>query len=153
MRAQSCPTLYNPIDCNPPGSSVHGIYQARTLEWVAFPTLWDLPEPGTEPTSIVSPALAGVSLPTVPPRKPNSLPIWELPPVASLLAAFHILLSSYLFLASKFPDSVTLFCKIVFDEQIFFQNTSFSFFVLFSECCVSLLHVHLMERRLSAIFT
>ena len=34
--AQSCPTLCNPMDCNPPGSSVHGIFQARILEWVAI---------------------------------------------------------------------------------------------------------------------
>ena len=34
--AQSCPTLYGPMDCGPPGSSVHGIFQARTLEWVAI---------------------------------------------------------------------------------------------------------------------
>ena len=33
---QSCPTLYNPIDGSPPGSSVPGILQARTLEWVAI---------------------------------------------------------------------------------------------------------------------
>ena len=34
--AQSCPTLCNPMDCSPPGSSVHGIFQARILEWVAI---------------------------------------------------------------------------------------------------------------------
>ena len=34
--AQSCPTLCDPIDCSPPGSSVHGIFQARVLEWVAI---------------------------------------------------------------------------------------------------------------------
>ena len=33
--AQLCPTLCDPMDCSPPGSSVHGISQARTLEWVA----------------------------------------------------------------------------------------------------------------------
>ena len=33
----SCPTLCDPMDCSPPGSSVHGILQARILEWVAFP--------------------------------------------------------------------------------------------------------------------
>ena len=33
---QSCPTLCDPIDENPPGSSVPGILQARTLEWVAI---------------------------------------------------------------------------------------------------------------------
>ena len=35
--AQSCPSLFNPMDCSPPGSSVHGILQARILEWVAIP--------------------------------------------------------------------------------------------------------------------
>ena len=34
--AQSCPTLCNSVDCSPPGSSVHGLLQARTLEWVAI---------------------------------------------------------------------------------------------------------------------
>ena len=35
--AQSCPTLCDPMDCNPPGFSVHGNLQARILEWVAIP--------------------------------------------------------------------------------------------------------------------
>ena len=35
---QLCPTLCNPMDCNPPGSSGHGILQARILEWVAMPS-------------------------------------------------------------------------------------------------------------------
>ena len=34
---RSCPTLCDPMDCSPPGSSVHGILQARILEWVAIP--------------------------------------------------------------------------------------------------------------------
>ena len=43
--AQSCPTRSDPMDCSPRGSSVHGIFQARVLEWVAmafseFPALW-----------------------------------------------------------------------------------------------------------------
>ena len=33
---QSCPTLCDPMDCSPPGSSIHGIFQARVLEWVAI---------------------------------------------------------------------------------------------------------------------
>jgi len=33
---QSCLTLCDPMDCNPPGSSIHGIFQARILEWVAI---------------------------------------------------------------------------------------------------------------------
>ena len=36
--AQSCPTLCGPMDCSPPGSSVHGILQARILEWVVMPS-------------------------------------------------------------------------------------------------------------------
>ena len=35
--AQSCPTLSDPMDCSPPGSFVHGIFQARILEWIAIP--------------------------------------------------------------------------------------------------------------------
>ena len=34
--SQSCPTLSDPMDCSPPGSSVHGIFQARGLEWVVI---------------------------------------------------------------------------------------------------------------------
>ena len=36
VKVKSCPTLCDPVDCNPPGSSVHGILQARILEWVAI---------------------------------------------------------------------------------------------------------------------
>ena len=45
--------------CNLPGSSVHGILQARILEWVAMPSSGDLPDPGTEPASLTSPGLVG----------------------------------------------------------------------------------------------
>ena len=34
--AQACPTLSDPMDCNPPGSSIHGIFQARVPEWGAI---------------------------------------------------------------------------------------------------------------------
>ena len=34
--AQSCPTLSDPMDCSIPGSSIHGIFQARVLEWIAI---------------------------------------------------------------------------------------------------------------------
>ena len=44
------------MDCNPPGSSVHGIPQARILEWAAISFSGDLPDPGIEPRSS---ALAG----------------------------------------------------------------------------------------------
>ena len=50
--AQSGPTLCNPRDCSSPGSSVHGILQARILEWVAISFPGDLPDPGIEPRSL-----------------------------------------------------------------------------------------------------
>ena len=46
------------MDCSLPGSSVHGILQARILEWVASPPPGDLPDPGIEPLFLTSPALA-----------------------------------------------------------------------------------------------
>ena len=51
---QSCLTLCNPMDCSLPGSSVHGILQARILEWVAL-----VPDPGIQLSSLRSPAMAG----------------------------------------------------------------------------------------------
>ena len=60
---QSCLTLCNPVDCSPPGSSVHGIPQARILEWVChFPPPGNLPNPGIGPKALVSPALQADSL-------------------------------------------------------------------------------------------
>ena len=38
--AQSCPTLRDPMDCSLLGSSVHGIFQARVLEWGAIALIW-----------------------------------------------------------------------------------------------------------------
>ena len=57
---QLCPALCDLMDCSPPGSSVHGILQARTLEWVPCPLPGDLPDPGVKPAS---PALQMNSLP------------------------------------------------------------------------------------------
>ena len=50
--ARSCPILCEPMDCNPPGTSVHGILQARRLEWVAMP-----PSRGIFPTQGWNPHL------------------------------------------------------------------------------------------------
>ena len=61
--AQSCPTLCDLMDC-----TVHGILQARILEWVAVPSPGNLPNPGIEPSS---PALQVDSLPAEPPGKPS----------------------------------------------------------------------------------
>ena len=58
--SQLCPTLFNPMDY------IHGILQARILEWVAFPSPGDLPNPGIEPRS---PVLQVDSLPAEPQGK------------------------------------------------------------------------------------
>ena len=73
LLAQLCPTLCDPVDYSPPGSSVHGILQPRILEWVAMPSPGDLPDSEMEPTSPVSPALAGRFFTTEPPGKDNPM--------------------------------------------------------------------------------
>ena len=51
--AQSCATLSDPMDCNLPGSSVHGVFQARVLEWgaIAFSNL--APDMSSNPPKVV----------------------------------------------------------------------------------------------------
>ena len=49
--AQSCLTLCDPVGCSPPGSSVHGILQARIPNGLPCPPPGDLPNPGIEPRS------------------------------------------------------------------------------------------------------
>ena len=44
--AQSYPTLSDPMDCSPPGSSIHGIFQARVLEWGAIAFSEEMPRKG-----------------------------------------------------------------------------------------------------------
>ena len=77
---QLAPTPYDPMDCSPPGSSVHGILQARILEWVAMPSSRgsSRPKDGISVSYLLN-WQAG-SLPLVPPRKltfnlPRILPI------------------------------------------------------------------------------
>ena len=68
---QSCLTLCDPMDCSPPGSSVHGILQARTLEWVAISSSRELfPTQGSNLGLLY---LQADSLPSEPPGKPNIL--------------------------------------------------------------------------------
>ena len=59
--------LCDPMDCSLPGSSIHGIFQARVLEWVAISFSRDLPDPGIKPGP---PALQADALPSEPPGKP-----------------------------------------------------------------------------------
>ena len=72
MPAQSCLILCNSMDCSPPGSSVHGILQARTLEWVAITSSRGSSQPKIKPTSPMSPVLASRFFTTSPPGKPQT---------------------------------------------------------------------------------
>ena len=62
--------LCDPMDCSPPGSSVHGIFQARIPEWAAVPSPGNLSDPGIEPRS---PTLWADSLPSEPPGNLTSV--------------------------------------------------------------------------------
>ena len=63
---QSCPTLCDPMYCSLPASSLHGILQARVVEWVAISFYRDLPDPGIKPGS---PAFQADTLTSEPPGK------------------------------------------------------------------------------------
>ena len=65
-----CLTLCDPVDCNPPGFSVHGILQQEYWSGLPFPPPGDLPNPGIKPASPATPALAGRCFTTTPPGKP-----------------------------------------------------------------------------------
>ena len=54
--AKSCPTLFDPMDCSPPGSSVHEFFRQEYWSRLPCPSPGDLPDPGIKP---VLPALAG----------------------------------------------------------------------------------------------
>ena len=69
--AQSCQSLRYPMDCSPPGSSVHGDSLGKnTGVGKPFPPPGDLPNTGIKPGSLMSPALQAGSLPQAPPGKP-----------------------------------------------------------------------------------
>ena len=66
---QSCPTLCDPMDCSPPGYSVHGVFPARILDLVAISYSR---APSRPRDQTVSPALAGRFFITVPPGTPSN---------------------------------------------------------------------------------
>ena len=67
---QFCPTLCNPMDCSPPGSSVHEILQARILEWVAIPFCRGSSQPRDQTLVFLGLLLwQASSLPLAPPGK------------------------------------------------------------------------------------
>ena len=73
MHAQSCPTVCDSMDCSQLGSSVHGIFQARILEWVTISFPKGSFRPRYETCPSMSPELAGGYLTTELPGKPQML--------------------------------------------------------------------------------
>ena len=69
--AQSCLTLCNPVDCSPPGSSVHGISQARILEWVAISSSRGSSQPRTQTHVFCLSCIAGRFFTIKPSGKPQ----------------------------------------------------------------------------------
>ena len=68
--AMSSLTLKDPMNCSLPVFSLHGIFQTRIWEWLPFPSLEDLPDPGIKPASL---ALVGSFFATEPPVQPYIL--------------------------------------------------------------------------------
>ena len=85
--AQSCPALCNPMDCSPPGSSVHGILQARILEWVVISR-----EP-SQPRDRTRISCTAVSFFTTEP--PGTVP--RLAVTSSLTVLVHILMQVHVY--------------------------------------------------------
>ena len=73
--AQSCPTLHDPMNCSPSGSSVHGILQTRILEWTAMPSFREIfPAQESNPHLLLLLHQQMASLLLTPPGKPCQFP-------------------------------------------------------------------------------
>ena len=108
---QLCLTLCDPMDSSPPGSSVHGILQARILKWVAISCSRGSSWPRDQTQSPASPALASVFFTPVPPGKLNHSPLqvinprllenkeccFTVPMKRLVICQQHLLLSIYFF--------------------------------------------------------
>ena len=70
VRAQVCPTLWDPMDYSPPGPPSKGFSRQEYWSGLSFPSPGDLPDPGIQLTSPVSPTLASGFFNTGPPGKP-----------------------------------------------------------------------------------
>ena len=130
---QSCPTLCDPMNCSLPGSSLHGILQARILEWVPMPSSRDFPNPGVKPTSHMSPELAGSFFTTS--------ATWEAPQIiieTPKKLYFFAFLSEYAYISNptttqnnpRSPlreDTVLLLCYFCFSLSLYVLNFSSPF--------------------------
>ena len=113
---QLCPTLCNPMDCSPPGSSVYGILQARILEWIAVRFSRGFPNPGIQPRS---PALQADSLPFKPPGKALQTSLY-----LEKYASYPLQLRSPCVLLTPVPPS--FFCNLLHQLPLFLSPVSLS---------------------------
>ena len=114
---QSCSILCNPMDCSLSGSSGHGILQARILEWVAMPSR-DLPHPGIEPASLMSPHWQVGFAPLMPPGSALTILHWWRGKVESWCGRISFLsLASFGRETAMAPHSSTLAWGIPWTEE------------------------------------
>ena len=79
-----CPTLFDPMDCGLPGSSIHGIFQARVLEWAAISfSKWRGGKPGRQQPPALEPPRSLAQLPEPSASFPHSLS-GDFPPSLSI---------------------------------------------------------------------
>ena len=146
---QWCPTLCSPTDCNPPGSFIHGIFQARILDWIAisFSRRYSQPRDRTWVSHIAD------SLPSEPPRK--------------LMLCFYVYIKLVvklipIILIHKFPLVFSL-CSFVTpfsdsDNSALILQNLFTYLLNFRICTVSELLTYITSvknkfTKMNAIFT
>ena len=109
--AQSCPTLWDPVDCSPPGSSVHGVLQARILEWVQFSSLQSLSHVWLFVTPWTAARQASLSI-------ANSQSLLKRMSIESVMPSNHLILSSPSPPALSLSQDQGLFKRISSSQQV-----------------------------------
>ena len=104
-------TLHDPIDHSQLDSSVHGISQARIVEWVAMPSTGDLPDLGIKHTSLMSPTLSDVFF-----YRSYHLRSLQIKPLR------------FFFFKKNFPLCLIFIMKQLIFSIFFFHHSSFYFF-------------------------
>ena len=136
---QSCPTLCNPVDCSPPGSSIHGIFQARILEWVAisFSRGSSRPRDRTEVSRI-----AGRCFNLWATREALSWVIWAM----YVILFLFLLLSYYLYLLKNFDD-----CPRVWNVDLYLIRICIQLILYFFICGIRTLQLYILITYISEL--
>ena len=121
---QSCPTLCDPMDCNPPDSSVHGIFHAEILEWLSISFYRGFSQPRIKPVSPASPALAGRFFTAEPPGKPTLSTLVRAKPVGflTLVSCFHAGCFQMMPARLQIPDPPVSSYLLLGQLEIFFHG-------------------------------